>query len=148
MTKLVKEELLNEVYDLVLSVDIKDEERQALLTFKNAVEAGQDFDRAVMSLASDLRRIGVANIAKKTKMSASVNTFYQKIATYGEFEKNLGVVVAGLCGLADACDLFVDLRCAPRRGVFFQMVGVFHTIVFFTKLEKLFDPASFPDQLF
>ena len=29
MTKLVKEELLNEVYDLVLSVDIKDEERQA-----------------------------------------------------------------------------------------------------------------------
>lgn len=78
MTKLVKEELLNEVYDLVLSVDIKDEERQALLTFKNAVEAGQDFDRAVMSLASDLRRIGVANIAKKTKMSASVNTFYQK----------------------------------------------------------------------
>ena len=67
MTKLVKEELLNEVYDLVLSVDIKDEERQALLTFKNAVEAGQDFDRAVMSLASDLRRIGVANIAKKTK---------------------------------------------------------------------------------
>ena len=59
MTKLVKEELLNEVYDLVLSVDIKDEERQALLTFKNAVEAGQDFDRAVMSLASDLRRIGV-----------------------------------------------------------------------------------------
>ena len=35
-----------------------------------------------------------------------------------------------------------------RRGVFFQMVGVFHTIVFFTKLEKLFDPASFPDQLF
>ncbi|HDR3342022.1 TPA: bacteriocin immunity protein [Bacillus anthracis] len=90
MTKLVKEELLNEVYDLVLSVDIKDEERQALLTFKNAVEAGQDFDRAVMSLASDLRRIGVANIVKKTKMSASVNTFYQKIATYGEFEKNLG----------------------------------------------------------
>ena len=61
---------------------------------------------------------------------------------------DLGVVVAGLCGLADACDLFVDLRCAPRRGVFFQMVGVFHTIVFFTKLEKLFDPASFPDQLF
>ena len=46
MTKLVKEKLLNEIYDLVLSVDIKDEERQALLTFKNAVEAGQDFDRA------------------------------------------------------------------------------------------------------
>ena len=43
MTKLVKEKLLNEIYDLVLSVDIKDEERQALLTFKNAVEAGQDF---------------------------------------------------------------------------------------------------------
>lgn len=93
MTKLVKEKLLNEIYDLVLSVDIKDEERQALLTFKNAVEAGQDFDRAVMSLASDLRRIGVANIAKKTKMSASVNTFYQKIATYGEFEKISDVVL-------------------------------------------------------
>ena len=100
MTKIEKEELLNEVYDLVLSVDIKDEERQALLTFKNAVEAGQDFDRAVMSLASDLRRIGVANIAKKTKMSASVNTFYQKIATYGEFEKNLGrgLIAMGVVG--------------------------------------------------
>lgn len=78
MTKLVKEELLNEVYDLVLSVDIKDEERQALLTFKNTVESGQDFDRAVMTLSSDLRRIGVANIAKKTKMSASVNTFIKE----------------------------------------------------------------------
>lgn len=53
-----------------------------------------------MSLASDLRRIGVANIAKKTKMSVSVNTFYQKIATYGEFEKNLGrgLIAMGVVG--------------------------------------------------
>ncbi len=89
MTKLVKEELLNEVYDLVLAVDIKDEERQALLTFKNDVEAGRDFDQAVMALSKALRQMGVANIAKKVKMSPAVNEFYKKIATYGEFDKNL-----------------------------------------------------------
>ena len=45
MGKLVKGDLLNDVYNLVLSVDIKEEERQVLLKFKNAVENGKDFDK-------------------------------------------------------------------------------------------------------
>ena len=53
MGKLVKEDLLNDVYDLVLSAETKEEERQVLLVFKNAVEAGKDFDESVVNLASD-----------------------------------------------------------------------------------------------
>ena len=75
MGKLVKEDLLNDVYDLVLSAETKEEERQVLLVFKNAVEAGKDFDESVVNLASDLRKIGVKNISKKTKMSPNVNDF-------------------------------------------------------------------------
>ena len=55
--KIGKEDLLNNVYDLVLSAETKEEERQVLLVFKNAVEAGKDFDKSVVNLASDLRKI-------------------------------------------------------------------------------------------
>ena len=98
MGKLVKEDLLNDVYNLVLSVDIKEEERQVLLKFKNTVENGKDFDKAVVSLASDLRQIGIANIAKKEKMSSSVNDFYKKISSHGLFEGNLarGLAATGV----------------------------------------------------
>ena len=94
MGKLVKEDLLNDVYNLVLSVDIKEEERQVLLKFKN----GKDFDKAVVSLASDLRQIGIANIAKKEKMSSSVNDFYKKISSHGLFEGNFarGLAATGV----------------------------------------------------
>ena len=98
MGKLVKEDLLNDVYDLVLSAETKEEERQVLLVFKNAVEAGKDFDESVVNLASDLRKIGVKNISKKTKMSPIVIVFYMKISSYGLFEENLarGLVATGV----------------------------------------------------
>ena len=41
MGKLVKEDLLNDVYNLVLSVDIKEEERQVLLKAKFQVQISQ-----------------------------------------------------------------------------------------------------------
>ena len=90
MGKLVKEDLLNDVYDLVLSAETKEEERP--------VEAGKDFDESVVNLASDLRKIGVKNISKKTKMSPNVNDFYKKISSYGLFEENLarGLVATGV----------------------------------------------------
>ena len=98
MGKLVKEDLLNNVYDLVLSAETKEEERQVLLVFKNAVEAGKDFDKSVEKLASDLRKIGVKNISEKTKMSPNVNDFYKKISSYGFFEENLarGLAATGV----------------------------------------------------
>ena len=67
MGKLVKEDLLNDVYDLVLSAETKEEERQVLLVFKNAVEAGKDFDESVVNLASDLRKIGIKTFLKRQK---------------------------------------------------------------------------------
>ena len=63
-----------------------------------AKEAGKDFDESVVNLASDLRKIGVKNISKKTKMSPNVNDFYKKISSYGLFEENLarGLVATGV----------------------------------------------------
>ena len=51
-----------------------------------------------MNLASDLRKIGVKNISKKTKMSPNVNDFYKKISSYGLFEENLarGLAATGV----------------------------------------------------
>ena len=60
----------------------------------NVVEHGIDLDKAVVSLASDLRQIGVANVSKKEKMSSSVNDFYKKISSHGLFEGNLALGLA------------------------------------------------------
>ena len=90
MPKLTEEQIIDHVYNLILNVKTKEDERQVLVDFKNNIENKKEFESSLMILAERLREIGVQNISKKTTMSSDVGEFYKKIASYGQLKTNLG----------------------------------------------------------
>lgn len=52
MPKFNKENILVEVYNLILDSETTDTERKELVIFKDEVEKGLDFDNALMKLLS------------------------------------------------------------------------------------------------
>ncbi|AND78903.1 bacteriocin immunity protein [Streptococcus pantholopis] len=98
MSKLTEEQIINDVYNLILNVKTKDNERQVLVDFKKDIENKKEFEKALTTLAERLRNIGIQNISKKTAMSSDVGEFYKKIASYGQLKTNLGrgLAVSGL----------------------------------------------------
>lgn len=90
MAQITKEHIMDQVYNLILNVETKENEREALINFKNEIEAGKEFERNLMKLAESLREISVKNISEKTTMSIGVREFYKKISSYGQLKKNFG----------------------------------------------------------
>lgn len=86
----IQDDLTSKVYDLILNEETTNEERLLLVDFKNKVERGQYFEKAVVDLAESLRLLAVSNLKKKIKLSADVGRFYMEISTTGLFKKNLG----------------------------------------------------------
>ena len=91
MPKFNKENILVEVYNLILDSETTDTERKELVIFKDEVEKGLDFDNALMKLADHSRLIGLDNVSKYRSMSKKVNKFYMKINSVGQFKKNFGI---------------------------------------------------------
>lgn len=87
MTKVTKTEIMNEVYDLILNVNVTQDERAILVNFKNRV-TDKNFANELMGLAAGLRQLGIKNLAAQKKMSPETSAFYKKIATYGQQELN------------------------------------------------------------
>lgn len=75
-----KEELINSVYNLILSPTLTSEECDILVRFKNKVEQSKDFDREVMRLAEEIRQLAVRNLHTQ-KTSPEMAAFYKEIAT-------------------------------------------------------------------
>ncbi|MCE2152059.1 bacteriocin immunity protein [Streptococcus thermophilus] len=90
MAQITKEHIMDQVYNLILNVETKENEREALINFKNEIEAGKEFERNLMRLAESLREISVKNISEKTTMSIGVREFYKNISSYGQLKKNFG----------------------------------------------------------
>ena len=87
MTKITEAEIMNEVYDLILNVNVSQDERTILVNFKNHVN-DKNFANELMRLAAGLRQLAIKNLAAQKKMSPETNAFYKKIATYGQQELN------------------------------------------------------------
>lgn len=87
MTKVTKTEIMNEVYDLILNVNVTQDERAILVNFKNRV-TDKNFANELMRLAAGLRQLGIKNLAAQKKMSLETSAFYKKIADYGQQELN------------------------------------------------------------
>lgn len=87
MTKITETEIMNEVYDLILNVNVSQDERTILVNFKNHVN-DKNFANELMGLAAELRQLGIKNLAAQKKMSLETSAFYKKIATYGQQELN------------------------------------------------------------
>lgn len=87
MTKITEAEIINEVYDLILNVNVSQDERTILVNFKNHVN-DKNFANELMRLAAGLRQLAIKNLAAQKKMSPETSAFYKKIATYGQQELN------------------------------------------------------------
>lgn len=89
---------LQVVYDLVLNPEISDEERQILLTFKNHLEAGKDFDKELCYLSENLRQLSVKRLSQKRALSPAVRDFYKDFITTGlkEAEIARGLASVGI----------------------------------------------------
>lgn len=90
MKKINQQEIVNEAYNLILTVETKEEERQLLIEFKNDLEQGKDFERAIRKLSENLRLLAVKNITHKKTMSKNVHDYYKKISSVGLLEKEIG----------------------------------------------------------
>lgn len=90
MSQITKEQIMNQVYNLILNVETKENEREVLIHFKNEIEVGKAFERNLMQLAEHLREISVKNISEKRTMSKGVSVFYKTISSYGQLKQNFG----------------------------------------------------------
>ena len=92
------EEILNNVYNLILDTDIHKNERDILLHYKTRLENTKNEQRVIMELAEALRQLAVSGIHSQKLLSPKVATFYKEIATYGELSKNLaqGLISFGI----------------------------------------------------
>lgn len=88
MTKITEEEIMTNVYDLILNLNIHQDERVILTNFKNKMDSRADFSNELMNLSVELRQLAIKNVSKHNKMSSEVSEFYKKISSYGQLELN------------------------------------------------------------
>ncbi|WP_349516148.1 bacteriocin immunity protein [Leuconostoc suionicum] len=89
-------QLLSDVYDLILDTETYDNERTILLEFKTAVENGKDFEDRLMVLSNSLRELAVEKLNKRETLSKKVSQFYMGISNTGLLKKNLGAGMTNL----------------------------------------------------
>lgn len=87
MNKRTKEcdEVLTQLYDLVLNPNINDYEREALLIAKREIEKNVYFPKVMENLEIALRPFAI-----QSKLSKPVREFYMKTSTKGRFDRELG----------------------------------------------------------
>lgn len=72
------EEILNDLYNLILNPGTREWERSLLLSAKNALEDGANFDTQLSKLEADLRPLALRN-----NLTPDVTDFYNKITNTG-----------------------------------------------------------------
>ncbi|WP_195972675.1 bacteriocin immunity protein [Clostridium thermobutyricum] len=97
---LAEKALLSRVYDLIIDKQTFDDERDKLIEFKNAVENGKDFEREVMYLAEDLRKLSLLKFKNKKNLSPEVGKFYMDISSTGFLKKQFGTGMVAISFLA------------------------------------------------
>lgn len=88
MEKWDKTELLNELYNLILSKHIRTFERQCLLETKNKIEIQEPINKALREL-----EVMVRSLALRYTLPPMVTDFYHKISNDGLFGTGVGRVL-------------------------------------------------------
>lgn len=88
--KIDNNEIINDVYNLVLSKSLKNEERVILTRFKDNIVNSKNVKKDILELSEELRQLAVKNISRKEVMSRELNEFYNKISAIKEKELNIG----------------------------------------------------------
>lgn len=88
--KIDNNEIINDVYNLILSKSLKNEERVILTRFKDNIVNSKNVKKDILDLSEELRQLAVKNISRKEVMSRELNEFYNKISAIKEKELNIG----------------------------------------------------------
>lgn len=88
--KIDNNEIINDVYNLILSKSLKNEERVILTRFKDNIVNSKNVKKDILELSEELRQLVVKNISRKEVMSRELNEFYNKISAIKEKELNIG----------------------------------------------------------
>lgn len=88
--KIDNNEIINDVYNLILSKSLKNEERVILTSFKDNIVNSENVKKDILELSEELRQLAVKNISRKEVMSRELNEFYNKISAIKEKELNIG----------------------------------------------------------
>ncbi|MCK1201638.1 bacteriocin immunity protein [Streptococcus uberis] len=88
--KIDNNEIINDVYNLILSKSLKNEERVILTSFKDNIVNSENVKIDILELSEELRQLAVKNISRKEVMSRELNEFYNKISAIKEKELNIG----------------------------------------------------------
>lgn len=78
-------QIIVELYDLILNKEVKERERVSLIEAKNKLEKQEYFPRVMKDLEYQLRPLAI-----KSQLTPPVAAFYLKISTIGRFEQELG----------------------------------------------------------
>lgn len=88
--KIDNNEIINDVYNLILSKSLKNEERVILTRFKENIVNSKNVKKDILELSEELRQLAVKNLSRKEVMSRELNEFYNKISAIKEKELNIG----------------------------------------------------------
>lgn len=88
--KIDNNEIINDVYNLILSKSLKNEERVILTRFKDNIVNSKNVKKDILELSEELRQLAVKNLSRKEVMSRELNEFYHKISAIKEKELNIG----------------------------------------------------------
>ncbi|MCK1221408.1 bacteriocin immunity protein [Streptococcus uberis] len=88
--KIDNNEIINDVYNLILSKSLKNEERVILTSFKDNIVNSENVKIDILELSEELRQLAVKNLSRKEVMSRELNEFYNKISAIKEKELNIG----------------------------------------------------------
>lgn len=88
--KIDNNEIINDVYNLILSKSLKNEERVILTRFKDNIVNSENVKKDILELSEELRQLAVKNLSRKEVMSRELNEFYNKISAIKEKELNIG----------------------------------------------------------
>lgn len=88
--KIDNNEIINDVYNLILGKSLKNEERVILTGFKDNIVNSKNVKKDILELSEELRQLAVKNLSRKEVMSRELNEFYNKISAIKEKELNIG----------------------------------------------------------
>ena len=96
----MQNDLISRVYDLILDEKTPNDEKSKLIEFKNSVENGKDFEKEIMHLAENLRKLSLVKFNNKEKLSSELGKLYMDISSTGFIRNALGRGIVNLSFLA------------------------------------------------
>ena len=95
------DDILNNIYNLIVNPETTENERELLVTFKNEIEVGKkDNDELLAELCRAIQVLAVRNLSKGKSLSSGVSEFSKTLTEFqNKSERNINLAI-GLSSIA------------------------------------------------